>query len=336
MNPACISPCTNGFHARGISSFPPSQPAQNVLLTAQGVARIADIGLAGILSTTRSYIASSGGWCGRGGQAPVAIHACSSARRSLRLRQLLCSQPSNSYCLHPADLLTHRPRSLHSLLPPAAVAVGTIAYCSPEQLLGLKCGFASDIYSFGVVRRGGGRFEKSRRLAGACKRPGWRAPQAGAAAQHRTLLEAEPDRHINMRPPHETAAAVAARDCDTGHPCARQDAAHSGAQHGRLSAAAGRCVALCLRDSSPPDAGHAPLSAFSPLRCHMTAPHGIPLPACRTAGTGGGAGRGGWPHQSVHAVRCASERPHVFCACLSRPQRLFGPCGTALFAATYL
>ncbi|PRW60272.1 serine threonine- kinase [Chlorella sorokiniana] len=63
----------------------------NVLLTAQGVARIADIGLAGILSTTRSYIASS------------------------------------------------------------AVAVGTIAYCSPEQLLGLKCGFASDIYSFGVL-----------------------------------------------------------------------------------------------------------------------------------------------------------------------------------------
>lgn len=35
------------------------------------------------------------------------------------------------------------------------MAVGTIAYCSPEQLLGLKCGFASDIYSFGVVRQVG-------------------------------------------------------------------------------------------------------------------------------------------------------------------------------------
>ena len=47
-----------------------------------------------------------------------------------------------------------RPANAGPLLPslaPAAVAVGTIAYCSPEQLLGLKCGFASDIYSFGVV-----------------------------------------------------------------------------------------------------------------------------------------------------------------------------------------
>ncbi len=63
---------------------------------------------------------------------------------------------SSSSCIQPY-YQQQRPHCLQRSLPAsppsnhAAVAVGTIAYCSPEQLLGLKCGFASDIYSFGVV-----------------------------------------------------------------------------------------------------------------------------------------------------------------------------------------